>query len=343
MISRGEAELAGLGAIEAALSSRLFVSIHRDELDLQNKLLHVLHSVIFAISNFSRNHQPAVSNGQDLAQLTKDAQPLDLTHDEFFVRLLSDAVSQDNNAIIHHWIDFLLMTIPQFRQQLHTIVLPLIDSLVLRLRTLVKDFETSYSSLSQFATSSSITDAEYTALANALERLILIAVSEAVPAGGDDEVKSVDRPTSETGASGGGGLLGYMTGVLGHPEAESTEVPEEIKVRSLPFASPFGLLTHSSHTSQRKHEALQRVRDVVELLLLTWDVTSTLETDVDDDRSSSQGHFAVRAKVRARRALERIYKASAADVLDNLVVYWHRVAVPAVRPFPSVSPFRKAS
>lgn len=242
LISRGEAELAGLGAVEAALTSCLFVSIHRGELDLQNKLLHVLHSVIFAISSFSRNQQqPAqstpVTNGQDLAQQTKDAQPPDLTHDEFFVRLLSDAVSQDNNAIIHHWIDFLLMTIPSFRHQLTTIVLPLIDSLVLRLQTLIDDFSTSYSSLSLPSTSSSITDAEYTALTNALERLILIAVSEAGPMGGDDEVKNgTERPASETSAGGGGagGLLGYMTGVLSHPEAESTEVPEEIKVRLSP-------------------------------------------------------------------------------------------------------------
>jgi hypothetical protein len=132
-------------------------------------------------------------------------------------------------------------------------------------------------------------------------------------------------------------LLGYMTGVLSHPEAESTEVPEEIKVR-LVSPSPFfpAALTPflTSLPPQRKHSALSRVRSVVDLLLLTWSVTSRLETAVSDDfddRSSSQGHFAVRAKVRARRALERIYKAAPGEVLDDVVEYWGREVVGKVR------------
>ncbi|GAA5872796.1 hypothetical protein JCM8547_005705, partial [Rhodosporidiobolus lusitaniae] len=301
LISRGEAELVGLGSIENALVSRLFVSVHRSELDLQNKLLHVLHSVIFAGS--IRPQQTSAAPSGD-ALLTPNSHPPDFTHDEFFVRVLSDAMSQDNTAVLHHWIDFLLMTVSQFRHQLRTILLPLTDSLVVRLQVLVKNIEQTYSSLHVLTTSSSTTDAEYTALTNALERVLLMAVSQGTAASTEDDAKSVDRATSESGTSSGG-LLGYMTGVLSHPEAESNEVPEEVKT---------------------KHQVSQRVRDVVDLLLLTWNVTSGLEAGVDDERVSSQSHFAIRAKVRARRALERIYKAAPSDVLDNVVVYWHEVS-----------------
>ncbi|GAA6000168.1 hypothetical protein JCM10207_007887 [Rhodosporidiobolus poonsookiae] len=311
LISRGEAELVSLPAVEASLTSRLFLSIHRGELDLQNKLLHVLHSVVFAISSSARRSHAATPSRQSAdgaAPAPPDAHPPDLTHDEFFVRVLSEAVAQENNAVIHHWIDFLLMTVPQFRHQLPTIVLPLIDRLVIHLQALVDDFKSTYASLSSPSTSSSATDAEYTALTNALERLLLIAVAEALPAGPEDDIKSPDRPTHEAASSSGGGpggLLGYMTGVLSHSEAEPTDIPEEVKA---------------------KHQVLQRVRDVVDLLLTTWDVTSSLEVGIEDDRASSQGHYAVRAKVRARRALERIYKAAPTDVLDDLIEHWHRIS-----------------
>ncbi|GAA6042706.1 hypothetical protein JCM8097_003757 [Rhodosporidiobolus ruineniae] len=318
LISRGEAELAELASVETALVVRLFLSIHRQELDLQNKLLHVLHSVTFALSTAPRRHAPTLSTATSPDASTSSSaliQPPDLTREEMFVRVLSDAVSQNNNAVVHHWIDFLLMTVPQFRHQLHSVILPLIDRLVLRLDTLVKDLQASYTNLASPTASSSTTDAEYTALANALERLLLIAIAEAQAASADDELKSpTDRSASESAAStssgGAGGLLGYVTGVLSQPEAESLDVPEGIKT---------------------KHDTLRRVRDVVGLLFFTWDVTSTLEHDVDDDRTSSRGHFAVRAKVRARRALERVYKAAPTDVLEDAVDYWFGQGKPAGR------------
>lgn len=76
---------------------------------------------------------------------------------------------------------------------------------------------------------------------------------------------------------------------------------------------------------QIKHEALSRVKDSVDLFLFSWDVTSSLETAAGDDASTSQGHFASRSKMRARKALERIYKAAPSDVLDDLAVHWDRL------------------
>ncbi|GAA5921263.1 hypothetical protein JCM3775_002966 [Rhodotorula graminis] len=313
LISRGESELSSLPAIESSLTVRLFLSVHRGDLDLQNKLLHVLHSVIYASASAPprRGHQQAPSTSTALAQPSNDAQPPDLTHDDLFVRVLSDAIKQPSNAVIHHWIDFLLMTIPQFRHALHSVILPLVDQLVARVGALVEDLRACYvvapSSGDLTGTASSATDAEFTVITNALERLLLIAVSESVSAAGEDDARPADRAASEGGTSSGGGgpggLLGYMTGVLSHQELETGDVPEQIKT---------------------KHQTLQRVRDAVDLLLSAWDVTSALDAGVDDDRSSSQAHFAVRVRVRARRALERIHKAVPGDVIEDLVGFWSR-------------------
>lgn len=237
IISRGEAEIAGLQAIESALTSRLFLCIHRSELDLQNKLLHVLHSVVHAVSGSNRRHHKSPSLSADPSkprEVSNNAQPPDLTHDAMFVRVVSDAIStQENNAVIHHWIDFLLMTIPQFRQALHPVIFPLIDCLVDRLRLLMQDFKQTYSNTDQLSSRppSSATDAEYTVLVNALERLLLIAVAESMAAVVDEEPKAAERVAPDASSSGAGGLLGYMSGVLGNAEMEAPEISEETKVR----------------------------------------------------------------------------------------------------------------
>jgi hypothetical protein len=231
IISRGESEITGLQSIESALTSRLYLCIHRSELDLQNKLLHVLHSVVHAVSgSSSRKHNKSSSVGAE-SKPANDAQPPDLTHDAMFVRVVSDAVStQHNNAVIHHWIDFLLMTIPQFRQALHSVIFPLVDCLVTRLRSLVQEFKETYSQDEPAgSTPSAATDAEYTVLMNALERLLLIAIAESLAAAVDEEPKAAERAVTESNSSGPGGLLGYMSGVLGSSEMESSEISEETK------------------------------------------------------------------------------------------------------------------
>ncbi|KAM0754971.1 hypothetical protein T439DRAFT_284317 [Meredithblackwellia eburnea MCA 4105] len=303
ILSRGEAEIAGLKSIESVLTSRLFLCVHRSELDLQNKLLHVLHSVVHAVGTMKRHHKTTSSVTADLKVLLEvnDAQPPDLTHDEMFVRVVSDAIShQHNNAVIHHWIDFLLMTIPQYRTSLQTVVYPLVDCLVIRLRSLVHDFQKTYSSPNASPFASESTDAEYTVLMNALERLVLIAVSETMNSTLDEEPRPTERVVND---SGPGGLLGYMSGVLGNTEMEPTPVSEESKI---------------------KQAALNRLKDSVTLLLFSWDVTSSLEVLAGEDQTSSQGYFLGRAKIRARKALERIYKASPSDVLEDLVAYWEK-------------------
>lgn len=69
--------------------------------------------------------------------------------------------------------------------------------------------------------------------------------------------------------------------------------------------------------------ALNRLRDAVNLLLLSWDVSSSLESATTLEHSS-QTYFSSRTKLRARKAFERIYKTVPADVLEGIVVYWDK-------------------
>jgi len=332
VISRGEAEIDGLQLIESALTARLYLCIHRNEIDLQNKLLHVLHSVIHAVSGLARRQAASTAAAKSpgggggvngaaapVGNEMNEAQAPDLTHDGMFVKIVSDAVStQHNNALIHHWVDFLLMTIPQFRQSIHSVLFPLVDCLVIRLNSFVAELDHTYlppspDRANEFAPSASAyqteaTDAEYTVLMNALERLLLMAVNESLALTADDEAghKLVERAVPDTASTGTGGLLGYMSGVLGSAEVDTTELSEETKT---------------------KHAALSRLRDAVSLLLRSWDVTSAIELQAggEDLAASSQGYFASRAKLRARKALERVYKSAPTDTLEDLMAYWQTI------------------
>lgn len=67
------------------------------------------------------------------------------------------------------------------------------------------------------------------------------------------------------------------------------------------------------------------------MLLFSWDVNSSLEQSAGSDSNNSQGYYASRIKVRARKALERIYKASTTDVLDDIILYWDKIRSTGVR------------
>jgi hypothetical protein len=230
VISRGEVDILSLRAVESAIASRLFLAIHRNELDLQNKLLHVLHSVIYAI--FVHHSRPATASTTSLNSTTGEKVLSQGGRDIMFVRIISDAISiQRNSAVVHHWIDFLLMTIPQFQKSLNSIVFPLIDCLTVQLRSLVDEFKSTYDPTTSTLNPSTelptsmiteATDSEFVALINALERLLLVATSESKIVIAEDTPRSpvVMSESATIASSGGGGFIGYMSGVLGSAETE---------------------------------------------------------------------------------------------------------------------------
>lgn len=165
----------------------------------------------------------------------------EISHEAMFVRVVTDALSiQQNNAAIHHWIDFLLMTIPLYRQSLSSVILPLIDCLVSRIHSLVAGYHTTYSS-KELSVGSESTDAEYTVLTNALERLILIAIAESLAVAGEEEPRYSEKQqhiSESISSSNGSGLIGYMSGVLSsHEISESGGAPTKVSFISF-FSFP---------------------------------------------------------------------------------------------------------
>lgn len=61
------------------------------------------------------------------------------------------------------------------------------------------------------------------------------------------------------------------------------------------------------------------------LFLVSWEVTSVLEQSSGGEDHDSLGYISSRVKLRARKALERIYKATPVEVIETIIAYWEKV------------------
>ncbi|GAA98597.1 hypothetical protein E5Q_05284 [Mixia osmundae IAM 14324] len=313
LISRGDLSVRLLQAIETVLVARLMICVHRSELDIQNRLLHVLHSTIQALTPGGKPHgvtandlSPAAASTEAL-KTTLASPQLDRAdpaeHDPLLIRLICDGINmQRSSAVLHHWIDFLLMTVSQLRYSLDEMILPLCDCITRRLGQIVKDLAVAWDpDTAGTSIAFEATDGDFTVLMNALERLLLVASEEASKVAAtspvdveiDDKHVISDQPASS--------IFSYVTNVLSSTEhAVPTEMPHQAK----------------------KH-AMDRLDNAIGVMLLTWKVTSELEAKVAGDSLRGQAWIGTRIKARTKKALERIARGYQGQVLEMHISTWH--------------------
>lgn len=243
--SRGEIDAPTLEGIEAATVSKLYATVHTEQLDLQNKLLHLLHSVLFAVASVTelgqQTHSSRITKRDDLAGVTDDdvgvgsrsdptsrgdSIPTRISNSHnpvnpLLIQTLIDGLSvPSNKPLLQHWIDWILMTVPQFQRSLVHLVFPLSDCICRQLRVAVLDIGGIMDALASGTDRGQIeaniisgtTDSYLVMLLNALERLVLLGLTQ--PA--QPEPSTV--PEYELGNAHGpesGGLLGIVSGVFG--------------------------------------------------------------------------------------------------------------------------------
>lgn len=217
IIARGELDQAILETAESILVGRLYVSVHSSRLDLQHKLLHVLHSVIFAASSAPSTHRSSRRDSDTSHRASTN--PL-------FVQMLVDGISRlSNRPVLQHWIDFILMTVGNFRSLSHA-VSPLCDCVCRQLRL---SFTEVNSVITQVGKGKApirwtASDSDILSLLGALERLVLLGLSKAEEVGVHEE----EQTTSERlPAESSTGILGYVFG----SEAPQRPDDEQIMVR----------------------------------------------------------------------------------------------------------------
>lgn len=242
LLSRGESEISNLDTVEAALLSRLYTSVQLEQIDLQNKMLHVLHTAVHATRQPSAHPRSGRDHsGEAVDRVTSSGQsvagpevflPPDLPLGAFFERTVARALGQDDVAVVHHWLDFLLMTVPNSRYEAPEVLGAILDNLIAHLRKCVGDLEHMFGPVPTSGVTSAVSDAEFAALVNALERLLLLALAQKSKTSRDTLSTGTDsKPaTDNLGTSGPSALFGYVTGVLGHVDNEEADTSDSASV-----------------------------------------------------------------------------------------------------------------
>ncbi len=91
IISRGDTDLELIETTESAIIKKLFLLVHSEHLELQNKLLHLLHSVV-SNSAASMTRQPS-RGSTGITQFAGD-RPMDKVSDEDPLDFRADIASK---------------------------------------------------------------------------------------------------------------------------------------------------------------------------------------------------------------------------------------------------------
>lgn len=216
IVSRGEIDVLSVQAIEAAVIGKLYYCVHTGRLNLQNKLLHLLHSLVSASRvNEELNNRPphtgeqGLESGQGADEATGGRYPVN----PLLIHSLVDGISTSTNRpVLQHWLDFVLMAIPQFQPMLQAVVAPLNDCICRQLQLILAEVLRARSTGTEFSAdlNTTATDAEFNMLLNGLERLVLLSLAYTTEeAPNDDELGGEKTPLENTG------ILGYVSNVFG--------------------------------------------------------------------------------------------------------------------------------
>jgi hypothetical protein len=218
IVSRGGIDEVYLKTLEATATGRLYLSIHRQRLDIQNKLLHLLHSILSVTFSQEANPKASTSAINTLEATEVKRQ----TVAGFLTKVLIDGVTvSTNRPVFQHWLDFIVMTLPKPQFNLTSSIVPIIDNIARELRRsllgTVKAFE-ERDSLTDVM--SAVSDLDFVMYLNAIENLVLASLTGGSRVRGADGEGVAERTASDTG-----GLFGFFASdTTSHATEESASV-----------------------------------------------------------------------------------------------------------------------
>ncbi|KAG2076732.1 hypothetical protein BDR04DRAFT_1132425 [Suillus decipiens] len=304
IVARGEIEMLAIETLEPAVIGKLFLCVHLHRLDLQNKLLRFLHSIISASTSYVYNGNPPEDRSGEGSQ---ESGKRGYTVNSLLTQTITDGISiPQNRPVMQHWLDFVLMAVPQFQPALQTVISPIADCLCRQLRLLLSDALKANQPIANERYPRVATDAEFIMLLNALERLLVLGLTQK----SDANSQEVDTPLQEKPGAESGGILGYVSNVFTTDNA-SAAVEDQLMASNL-----------MSHLPGYKS-----LHDGIRVLLaiwvnMVWYDTTNLRPEVD-----SLSVIYVRTHARSRRVLEHLFRAYPTEVLESIIECWDHDAL----------------
>lgn len=306
LVSRGDIDIYTLQSAESVIVGKLYACVHSGRLDLQNKLLHLLHSFISALSNKTQGDRASESS----------ARTSPYTLNPLLTQTLIDGLSiSSNRPILQHWLDFILMTIPQFHDMLQPTIIPLNDRICRQLRDALTEVKQASSGGSRAAdVAIYTTDADFIMLLNAMERLVLLSLSHTPDAGQVEDDMQPEKTTAE-----GGGLLGYVSNVFS-TDSGAVVAEEQPLVSGLVSA----IISGTNRSVQMKSFDGHCLQEAIRVAYAIWEQLVVPTQPSWGSLEESLALIYTRARARCRRVLEHLFKAHPLEVLESLVECWYR-------------------
>jgi hypothetical protein len=170
---------------------------------------------------------------------TDDPGPRGYSVNSLLIQTLADGIAtRTNRPVLQHWLDFVLMAVPQFQPALQAVVSPLNDCLCRQLLSSLGDILRGSSPGQEYTEDipSIATDAEMIMLLNGLERMILLSLAYTSDIGPSEE----DTMPMEKAGSENSGLLGYVSNVFGSESVQ--QMPEEQLTVGAPITRPLVII-----------------------------------------------------------------------------------------------------
>ncbi|KAI6136235.1 Dopey, N-terminal-domain-containing protein [Pisolithus sp. B1] len=226
VVARGEIDYLSLEVLEPVVIGKLYFTVHFRRLDLQIKLLRILHSLISAsTAHLSQSNVLRSENS------VSEAGPRTYTMNPLLTQTLMDGISLPHNRVmLQHWLDFVLMAIQQFQPALQGIVSPIVDCLCRQVRAFLADVL--LASQPDSVVLGVATDAEFIMLLNAMERLLILGLASQAELSQQDE----DSLLQEKSATESSGILGLVSNVF-TVDSASLQIDDQLAPRSPGYRS----------------------------------------------------------------------------------------------------------
>lgn len=225
-----------LALIYKTVINKMLYCINHGRLDLQSRLLHLLHATILMGTTTAKKHNAPPNSGSGSSQnmMSRDGSSTfdgsyGINHaygeaenlfrtvgsSPLFVKTVFDALSvPTNRPILQNWMDFLMLALPFLTNHFRRVLLPVIQCFcdqILRSRACLVHAYTEHERTG--AGSPSLTDQDLAIFLTGLERLLTFSLAEARLG---EELDSVHRQEWSDGQRGRPGLVANVLSIELH-------------------------------------------------------------------------------------------------------------------------------
>lgn len=354
-----------LADIETLLLERLLVGIEGPSGLNQHRLLLALHTVISSKAGFHARQRDVSGGGGSNGSSSGSSPSTAFNPHPLLLRTLRAGLAQPGRySLLPHWADFVLMTLPQYRRCMASLLVPLHTSVcktIAEAEAEIHDVfhgplpEVQRTTSSLPSLSLSMREDDFVTLINVSERIVLLCLEE----NGGNQHKSEGHRRQETGhPASGSGIAQPPPAVLqaatpsskktasGNPTIEENssqqqQYPHQQVSNDVPAAGSgvgiFGYVTGifggestpgngtPQHGTPPTSPSILALQLCLRALHSLWVGLSDEQAPRDDDQRATT--FAVmsgKVRQRVRRCFERLYKVQPAAALETLVDCWSR-------------------